>query len=68
MFDHWAELQRAYVFRVVDGIRMVGLMGGDGVLVMIDTGNDFRYLLTVDDGVFHSCGGAAGSAEKVNIQ
>lgn len=68
VLDHRAELQRTDVFRVVDGIRVVGLMGRDGVLVVVDTGDDLGDFLSSDDGILYSGGCAAGAAEEVDIQ
>ncbi len=68
MLDHGAELQGPDVFRVVDRVRMVGSMGGDGVLVVVDAGDDLRDLLAVDDGVLDTGRGAAGTAEEVDVQ
>ena len=65
---HRAELQGSDVLRVVDGIRVVGLVGGDGVLVMVNAGDDLCDLPAVDHGVLNARRGATGSAEEVDIQ
>ena len=68
MGDHRAELQRPDVLGVMDGIRVVGLVRGDGVRVVVHACDHLRYFLPAQDGHLTPGGRAAGAAEEVDVK
>ena len=67
MRNEGRQFQRAYVFREVERIGMVGSMGCNGISIVIDTGNNLGALITVKGCLFNTCTGAASPTEQVYI-
>ena len=61
------NIQSADVLGIVDSIGMVGGMAGNGVGIVIDTGNHLGAFLAANAGSFHAYRGATGSAEEIDV-
>ncbi|EXY12193.1 hypothetical protein M115_3101 [Bacteroides fragilis str. 3719 T6] len=59
------KFQCSDVLDKVKRIWDVGIMGKNGVLVMVHTTNNFRTSITIQAGLFHAFGQATGTTEQV---
>lgn len=62
------QLECADVLREVQGVWMIGSMGGYGMRIVVDAGNDLGTLFAVQCCVFDAGRGASGTAEEIDVE
>lgn len=68
MLHHRGEFQRSDVLGEVERVGMVGLMGEDGVTVVVHTGHHLGAFLAVNTGIFHTGRRASSATKKVDVK
>ena len=64
----WRQVESADVFGEVQGVGVVGGMGGDGICVVVDTGDDTGALMAVKARGVDAGGCASGAAKEVDVK